>query len=432
MDGKSLVAQMKRLREVEKVKDIRQLTHAMFPGTHCPLMGAMLAARGIQDAYMLVVGTEECTYYTKVTTMGSSIFGGVDSRCLSVVLDQRDVTFGGAEKIEKAFAEMMQEFAPKAVFLVSTCLVEIIGDDIDAIAETLSETYGIHVLPVHTEHFKTENHIPGVADTIAVCARMMRECPKGDFVNILGQRLGVFESTELCRILSTADVPVGMTLPSGGSVEKIEQAAGAKVNIVVDATALKLAKRMEAQFGIPYVCFERLADPDQIQAAYRSLFAHLEQELPVEVEALYQKAVQAVGRAIPKLKGVRYIYGNTPLPVFPYNAFMVRMGMIPMLIQTAELPRAEDENLRYILGNSDPYVTKSANIAPLQYVYDELRPDLYLGHEFAMRLRKKGISLVRGDHLSSMLGYEVTEAVLTELARAADEARELKKERAEA
>ena len=37
MDGNQLLMQMKHLGEVESIKDVRPLTAAMFPGTHCPL-----------------------------------------------------------------------------------------------------------------------------------------------------------------------------------------------------------------------------------------------------------------------------------------------------------------------------------------------------------------------------------------------------------
>ena len=65
MNGQELLSRMKRLGEVDSVKQVTQLTTAMFPGPHCPLMGAMMAVRGIRDGVMLVVGTDECTYYTK-------------------------------------------------------------------------------------------------------------------------------------------------------------------------------------------------------------------------------------------------------------------------------------------------------------------------------------------------------------------------------
>ena len=87
MDGNQLLAQMKRLSEAETVKDVRPLTAAMFPGTHCPLMGAAMAVRGISDAMMLIIGTDECTYYTKHFSVHAENFGGLNGRCVSVALD---------------------------------------------------------------------------------------------------------------------------------------------------------------------------------------------------------------------------------------------------------------------------------------------------------------------------------------------------------
>lgn len=64
--------------------------------------------------------------------------------------------------------------------------------------------------------------------------------------------------------------------------------------------------------------------------------------------------------------------------------------MIPQLIQTAQIePEQEKDYLQEILSKTNPYVTKSANIAPLQSLYDVLHPHLYLGHEYPARLRKR-------------------------------------------
>ena len=169
MNGNEMLKKLGRLSEITSMKDVRQLTTAMFPGTHCPLMGAAMAVRGIQDAYMLLVGTDECAYYTKHMTLYSQDFGGVDGRCLSVVLDAQNVTFGCAAKMEEAFDELVREYHPKAVFLVTTCIPELIGDDMDAIAGGLSQQYDIPVMAVHTEHFKCDNHLPGLERTITAC-----------------------------------------------------------------------------------------------------------------------------------------------------------------------------------------------------------------------------------------------------------------------
>lgn len=103
--------------------------------------------------------------------------------------------------------------------------------------------------------------------------------------------------------------------------------------------------------------------------------------------------------------------------------------MIPQLIQTAQIePEQEKDYLQEILSKTNPYVTKSANIAPLQSLYDVLHPHLYLGHEYPARLRKKGMAVMRCDAASSMLGFEVTEFMLSQLANATEEAHQYRKE----
>ncbi len=429
MDGNQLLQRLVKLRTVTSMKEVAPLTNAMFPGAHCPLMGAAMAVRGIRDAVILIVGTDECSYYTKHMTIHSEEFGGMAGRCVSVVLDTRDVTFGCRKKLESAMKELVEEYCPKVIFLVTTCVVEVIGDDADALAEGLSETYQIPVLPVHTEHFKCENHMPGLERTITACLELMKEQPKSGAVNLLGQRMGSFETTELSRVLKKHGVRIGMQLPCGCTVEEIETAPQADLNIVVHAIALPLAKKMEQKFGIPYVFFNKFTDPDHTYEAYRTLFGHLKMPLPQEIDAMYQEAKIQKEAAKKELEGITYIYGNTPFDCMEFNVFMAQEGMIPQVIQLSSFDEETDGPAAEKIGRlADPYAAKSANIAPMQYIYDVLHPNLYLGHEFAARLRKKKIAMVHSDKASGMLGFEVTSYILTELTRAAREAKEMEKE----
>lgn len=429
MNGTEIISRLKRLGDVNSAKDIKQLTAALFPGAHCPLMGAMMAVGGIEDAVLLVLGTDECTYYTKKATIGGFSFQGIDNRCFSVVLDHHDVTFGCRNKLQEAFKELMEDIAPKAVFLVTTCVLEVTGDDVDSMVEELEVQYHIPVLPVHTEHFKTANHIPGVRDTVTACYSMIEQVSAEQVdlkkVNVIGQRLGKFQETQLHDILVKHNIEIGMMLPGGTTLEAIRQAATAGVNIVVNELGVPLAKKMQAHFGTPYVMFDKYVTPEYVLQAYRELFGYLKIAMDEELEAMYRECVQLVEEAKETLAGMKYVYGNTALSCYEYNAFMVSMGMEPLLIQTNDYSGNDDTYVKCILEKYNPYVTKSANIAPLQYVYDELKPNLYLGHEYENRLRAKKIALVHDSNLSSMLGFDVTKAVITELVRAAKEAKEL-------
>lgn len=429
MDGNELLGRLKKLSEIEDPnKDIHSLTYAQFPGTHCPLMGAAMAIRGIDGAVMMIIGTDECAYYTKHMTIYSEDWGGLDGRCVSVTIDQHDITFGCGKKVEEAFKELMDERKPAAVFLVTTCVPEIIGDDFDAAADMLTERYGIPVMAVHTEHFKCENHMPGVERTITATFKLMDECEKNGSVNVLGQRMGRFESTELYRVLKSAGVRVGAQIPSGCSIEVIKKAASAKVNIVVNDIGLPLAKKMKQKFGTPYVIFDKFVDPEHISQSYESLFGFLGIGWPDELTELKKKAADSVAEGREKLKNVSFIYGNTPFNVFETCAFMSSIGMKPQLIQCHGIKDTDAENVKEILRENDPYITQSANISPMQYIYDVLEPWLYLGHEYAMRLRKKKIAQVHTDMGGAMLGYEVTSYFIEQLIISSDEARSMREE----
>lgn len=427
MDGNELLGRLNRLSKVQTIKDIPQLTTALFPGTHCPLMGAAMIAGGIKDCLLVIVGTDECSYYTKSLTL-SDRYGGINGRCVSVVLNSHDVTFGSAESMHKAFKEIVAEYQPKCVMLVTTCVIEVIGDDYDAIAEELTKQYSIPVMAVHTEHFKCEDHFPGFERAITACQSIMQPQECDGSVNVLGQRFGDFADTELYALLTKSGVKIGVQLPSGCTSDDIRRAPAAKINIVVNDIALPLAQAMQEQYNIHYVYFNRFAAPEKILQAYQHLFAYLELPLPAEVNAKFDECKALEQETMPVVQGVPYIFGNTQYDCFELNNYLCRLGLVPQLIQSNKLRQEHFEDIKGILATTDPYVCKAANIAPLQYVYDVLHPCIYIGHEFGERLRRKGIAQLHSDPAGKMLGFECNTFLLKILQQAVADAKVFRKE----
>lgn len=427
MDGNELLGRLNRLSRVQTIKDVPQLTTALFPGTHCPLMGAAMIAGGIDDCLLVIVGTDECSYYTKSLTI-SERYGGIGGRCVSVVLDSHDVTFGSTESMHKAFAEIVEEYQPKCVMLVTTCVIEVIGDDYDAIAEELTRKYQLPVMAVHTEHFKCEDHFPGFERALTACQRIMQPQEGDGSVNVLGQRMGNFADTELHRLLAEAGVKIGVQLPSGCTTEEIRRAPAAKVNIVVHDIALPLAQAMQEQYGIPYVYFNRFAAPEKVLQAYQHLFNYLELPLPAEVDTMLAECKEQEEQLRPLVQGVPYIYGNTQYDCFELNSYLCSLGLVPQLIQSNHLREDNFADIQSILEHADPYICKAANIAPLQYVYDVLHPWFYMGHEFGDRLRAKGIALLHSDPAGKMLGFECSSFLLQAVAKAVSAAKKFREE----
>lgn len=413
MEGKDILNKLKKMSEVNSMRDVKPLTNALYPGTHCPLFGAAIAMKGIKDAVMLVIGTDECTYYTKKFTGGSKEFGGIDGRCLSLILDQHDVTFGCKEKLEEAIDEIVNEYDTSAIFLITTCVLEVTGDDIDSLSIVASEKYNIPVITVHTEHFKCESHMPGLENVLTACGNVMKEGERNGSVNILGHRFGNINKTEMYKFLEESGVRVNLQLPSSCTIEEISNAPKAEVNIVCNSIALPLAKYMEERFNVPYVNFEKFCSPERIYQAYKQLFYHLQLELPLEIESLRKESEKNIEAAKKYFTGISYIYGNTTLIPFEVCEFLTVLGLEAKLIQVKEIALNDQEYIKNILNRGvNPYVCKSANIAPLQYIYGELKPDLYIGHESEMNLRKYGITLVRSSDEGDKLGFELPNNII--------------------
>ena len=247
-------------------------------------------------------------------------------------------------------------------------------------------------------------------------------------MNVLGQRFGDFADTELYALLQKSGVKIGVQLPSGCTSDDIRRAPAAKINIVVNDIALPLAQAMQEQYNIPYVYFNRFAEPEKILQAYQHLFAYLALPLPAEVSAKFDECKALEQETMPVVQGVPYIFGNTQYDCFELNNYLCRLGLVPQLIQSNKLRQEHFEDIKGILATTDPYVCKAANIAPLQYVYDVLHPWIYIGHEFGERLRRKGIAQLHSDPAGKMLGFECNTFLLKILQQAVADAKVFRKE----
>lgn len=413
LDAKRMLKTLKHLSETETMKQVKPLSYALFPGYHCPLMGAMMTICEIRNSVMVVIGPDECAYYTKLATSGGTMQAN-GCEIVSVVLNQHDVTFGCQEKMDEAFAELMEEFSPEAVYLVTTCVVEVIGDDIEAMAQQYSAQYGLPVITVHAENFKTDDHMPGIEHTMEASLALMEKQPVcEDCVNILGLRLGSFAATETARYLAESGVCTAMMLPGNTSPEEIRTAPKAKCNVVVHPVGLPLAREMQKQFGTPYVLFERYCDPDRIYQCYGELYAVLGKELPHSLTELCEAMKAKTEAARNRLAGKTYICGNTALCNYEFHSFLAgRLSMTPTLLQISDLDEDSAVFREELLQYCDPYVTRSANMIAIRTLYPELHPDFNIGAGAADALRENGIVTVRMHNPYNTLGFEVCDMVL--------------------
>ena len=120
----------------------------------CVFCGSRVVLYPIADALHLVHGPIGCAAYT--WDIRGALSSGPELHRLSFCTDlqEMDVIFGAENKLYKALVELIDRHQPKAAFVYSTCIVGLIGDDLEAVCKKVSQEKGIPVLPVQSEGFK--------------------------------------------------------------------------------------------------------------------------------------------------------------------------------------------------------------------------------------------------------------------------------------
>ncbi|MGL5328492.1 MAG: nitrogenase component 1 [Peptostreptococcaceae bacterium] len=409
---------LNRLDEINEDKDIKSLSHAIFPGTHCPLFGVALTASYIKNMPLVVVGTSECTYYTKNFAYHRQ--KGMDS-VYSVVLGDKEIVFGGQKVVEDAVKQIIEIEDPDAVMIVTTCVPELIGEDYSSIEYSLAGEVDVPIFVVNTEHFKCNSHIPGMSRSLKALSSCMRKSKEKYGINILGHRQSDVESTELVKLLSRKNVSINTVIPSKCDISDIKNASKAKVNIVTDMIALDLAKDMKRKFDIDYIYFDKHMNKDTIYINYKKLEKLLDVSLLEELENEIKEYDELFAKCKNLYEGKKLIYGNTPMMAFETVDFLSDLGMEPVFVQVRELYEQDITYKKSISKKGfNPFISRIANIAPLRELYDDISAHIYIGHESPILLREKGLMQITLDSHAQKIGYELPIGIMKDLIKLLD------------
>lgn len=126
-------------------------------------------------------------------------------------------------------------------------------------------------------------------------------------------------------------------------------------------------------------------------------------ELPSAVTETWEKCLALQQQVQDKLQGIGYIYGNSPYNCWELNTYLAALGLKPLMIQMSTLKNKEAK--KELLQYADPYICKSANLAAMEFIYDKLKPQLYIGRSFTDSLERKGIFGIDSMPGQDVLGF---------------------------
>lgn len=221
----------------------------------CVYCGARVVLNPITDAFHIVHGPIGCASYT--WDIRGSLSSGPETyrNSFSTDIRENDVIFGGEKKLAAAIDEIALKFSPKVIFIYSTCIVGVIGDDVDSVCRNAEKKHSIRVISVKSPGFAGNKSMGYKAACNALISLMGSEKKeKVDGVNFLGDFNLAGEMWIINNYLRELGVNVIAKVTGDGRCEEIMNAPKAKLNIVQCAGSMTyLAKRMEELYDIPYV-----------------------------------------------------------------------------------------------------------------------------------------------------------------------------------
>lgn len=353
----------------------------------CVFCGSRVVLYPVADALHLVHGPIGCAAYT--WDIRGALSSGPELHRMSFCTDlnEMDLVHGAEVKLYRSLVELIDAYQPRAAFVYSTCIVGLIGDDVEAICKRTSAEKGIPVLPVEAPGFAGTKK-DGYKAACDALSRLTGTAPVDDIppyaINILGDFNVAGETWIIRNYYERMGVHVVATATGDGRVDDLRRLHGAKLNVVqCSGSMTHLARSLEEKYGIPYVRVSYFGIEDTAAALYEvakffgdSAMLERTRVLVREEVAAIMPELQAYREDLNGKRGALYVGGA--FKAFSLVRALRTLGMRTVLAGTQT---GNDEDYEQLRDICDPgtIIIDDANPLELCTFLKEQGCDVFIG-----------------------------------------------------
>jgi len=353
----------------------------------CAFCGSRVVLYPIADALHVVHGPIGCAVYNWDIRGSLSSGPQLHRNSFSTDLLEKEVVFGGEKKLKQTLIELIAHYKPKAAFVYSTCIVGLIGDDVQAICKVVTKETGIDVIPVDSPGFR------GTKKTgyEAACEAAYKLVGTGDTskigkysVNLMGEFNIAGEAWMIKEYFERIGIEVVSTITGDGRVDDLRRCNGAKLNLVqCSGSMTHLAKLLKDNHGIPFKRVSFFGFEDTASALYEAAEYFGDPELMLKAQELVR---EEVSRIAPKLKQYKKrlkgkkaaLYVGGAFKAFSLVLALRALGMKTVLAGTQTGSVEDYEQLKDICDDGTIIVDDSNPLELAKYVLEK-DVDLFIG-----------------------------------------------------
>jgi len=242
-----------------KARRVCELRGPFTQGSVCSEMMVECQAGNVRDSVLIQHSPIGCgagqPMYNSIFRNGLAMRGlPVQSlRAISTNLTERDMVYGGVDKLTAAIREAYRRHKPKAIFVATSCATGIIGDDVEGAASACQEELGIPVIPLHCEGFKSKHWSTGFdATQHGILRQIVRRNPEKkqeDLINVIN----LWGSDVFGPMLAELGLRVNYVVDMA-TVDELAQMSEAAATVSFCYTlGTYLGAALEQEFGVPEV-----------------------------------------------------------------------------------------------------------------------------------------------------------------------------------
>ncbi len=350
----------------------------------CAFDGASIALVPITDVAHLVHGPIACAG-NSWGSRGSLSSGSMTYKmCFTTDIGENDVIFGGEKKLYKAISEVVKRYEPAAVFVYSTCVTALIGDDLNAVCKAAADKLGTPVIPVQSPGFvgskNLGNRLGGESLLEYVVGSEEPEYTTPYDINLIGEYNIAGEMWPVIEIMERLGIRVLAKITGDAKYKEICHAHRAKLNVMICSKALiNMATKMQERYGIPYIeeSFYGIADMNR---CLRNIAAKLGcPDLQARVEKLIVEETEKLDKALApyrqRLQGKRMVLYTGGVKSWSVISAAQDLGMHVCATSTAKSTEEDKAKIKELLGE-DGVMLQKGSPTELIKVIEKTKADL--------------------------------------------------------
>ncbi len=385
----------------------------------CMPLGAVIALRGMEHSIALVHGSQGCSTYMRLTNV-EHFNEPLDIASSS--LNEKQTIFGGEKNLKTALDNVIRVYRPKVIGILTSCLAETMGDDVDRFVESYKqerEVRDIDIIPVSTPSYGG-THTEGFwAATRAVIAYYAQPTERHHGINVIVPNISPADIREIKRTLDlmgldytllpdyslTLDRPYGgeyqKIAPGGTTTAAIARMGGARATIQFGCTcpeSLSPGQYLEETFGVPLTNLPLPIGLEATDLFLRTLREYSGHTVPESLILERGWLCDAMADAHKIHAGARVaIYGEPEL-AYSFTRLCMENGATPVVIASGTANSGLARLLEPVLKDAmeEPVLLEEADFVTIEDAAVLREANCAIGHSGGKYLTEhQGIPVVR-------------------------------------